>query len=130
MTKRNSFSEGIADYLSTRERPASMSSLFGSSENIEEEIQHFRTRASTLNHLMATTPKQKKTITLERNTQLSPTNRKYETSSKSQTKDNSKSKFQKKRDRKIELSKKDIEKDLTLPQSKNYILKLFNKIKS
>ena len=47
-------SRGIAKYLRTRERPASMTSLFGISEE-EFEIPEFRRRASTFNHLTAAT---------------------------------------------------------------------------
>ena len=51
------FTEGIAEYLRTRPRAASMTSLFGSSENIEEEeIRSFRPRASTFSHLLDHTP--------------------------------------------------------------------------
>ena len=45
---------GIAKYLRTRERPASMTSLFGISEE-EFEIPEFRRRAFTFNHLTAAT---------------------------------------------------------------------------
>ena len=48
-------SRGIAKYLRTRERPASMTSLFGNSE--EEFEFEFRRRASTFNHITAATKK-------------------------------------------------------------------------
>ena len=55
MPKRNrrsnstqDFSEGIQEYLRTREGPATMASLFGSLENMEEEEgKIFRPRART-----------------------------------------------------------------------------------
>ena len=55
MPKRNrrsnstqDFSEGIQEYLRTREQPATMTSLFGSLENMEEEEgKIFRPRART-----------------------------------------------------------------------------------
>ena len=55
LTRRNTtpnctqdFSEGIKEYLRTRKRAASMTSLFGSLENMEEEEgKIFRPRART-----------------------------------------------------------------------------------
>ena len=61
LTRRNTtpnctqdFSEGIQEYLRTRKRAASMTSLFGSLENMEQQkVKSFRSRAKTLSHILA-----------------------------------------------------------------------------
>ena len=61
LTRRNTtpnctqdFSEGIQEYLRTRKRAASMTSLFGSLENMEQQkVKSCRTRAKTLSHIFA-----------------------------------------------------------------------------
>ena len=65
--KHENFSQGIDEYPRTRERPASMSSLFGSSEKIDWEIQKFWPRDSTFNHLIAAKRRQRNILKEETN---------------------------------------------------------------
>ena len=54
----NDFSEKIEEYMRTRKRAASMTSLFGSSENIDqEEVKSVRPRASTFSQRLVQRPR-------------------------------------------------------------------------
>ena len=117
-------SRGIAEYLRTRERPASMASLFGSSELFEDEIEtpQFRKRASTFNHLNAATRKQRNSCMVENKYRLSEyfENRGSPEDMQSSFEDGVKSRSQgskKKEDKRDKKAK--------IESCRNYFLKLF-----